>query len=60
MPATETASVSHKYILISSVQFSSILEAGPGCGPLFPDLGVLVLGRVASGSVMDNSNLGLG
>ena len=44
----------------SSVQFSSILEAGPGCGPLFPDLGILVLGRVPSGSVMVSSNLGLG
>ena len=28
-------------ITYSSVQFSSILEAGPGCGPLFPDLGIL-------------------
>ena len=30
----------------SSVQFSSLLEAGPGYGPLFPDLRITFLRRV--------------
>ena len=30
----------------SSVQFSSLVEAGPGYGPLFPDLRITFLRRV--------------
>ena len=54
-----TVSIDYTY-LFSSVPFSSILEAGPGCGPLFPDLGILVLGRVPSGSVVVSNKLRLG